>query len=266
MKQHLSSLIKILKEIDSAVLAYSGGVDSTFLLKAMKISGMRALAVTGESESVPPPDLRDAIKMAGIIGVPHRLIRTNELKNEKYFLNKPDRCFHCKDELFGVLRGIASREGYICVLDGSTVDDIDDYRPGREAAKKHGVRSPLAEAGIGKKKIRELSREFGLPVWDKPSSPCLASRIPYGMPVTEDKLRNIARAEAFLLELGLSEFRVRHHGEIARIEARARDFGKILEAGEKISEALRALGFKFICLDIEEFRSGSLNRVLDENK
>jgi len=264
MRPELRKLLDMLRGLESAVLAYSGGVDSTLLLKGMEMAGIRALAVTGASESMPSQDLEDAIKMAKDIDVPHRVIKTSELQNKDYAANPPDRCRHCKDELFSLIRNIAVKENYKHILDGSTLDDLSDWRPGLKAAKEHGVRSPLAEAGLGKDLIREISRELGLATWDKPSSPCLASRIPYGMPVTEEKLRRIAEAELFLKDLGLKEFRVRDHEEIARIEVRAEGHEKILKYKKEIARALKGLGYEFVCLDLEGFRSGSLNRLLSE--
>jgi len=264
MRPELKKLIEILEGLESAVLAYSGGVDSTLLLKGIKLAGIKALAVTGTSESMPREDLKDAVKMVKEIGVPHLIIKTRELENRNYAANPPDRCFHCKDELFSLIRDIAVKEHYKNILDGSTIDDFKDWRPGLAAGKAHGVRSPLAEAGLGKKDVRELSKELGLATWDKPSSPCLSSRVPYGMPVTEEKLRRIAEAESFLKDLGLKEFRVRDHEEVARIEARAEDQGKILKYKKEIAGRLRGLGYKFVCLDLEGFRSGSLNRLLSE--
>jgi uncharacterized protein len=264
MRPELQKLIQILRGLNSAVLAYSGGVDSTLLLKAIKLSGIRALAVTGASESMPQEDLKDSIKMAEELGIPHRIIRTSELQNENYAANPPDRCRYCKEDLFSLIRDLAVKEGYEHILDGSNIDDISDWRPGLKAAKELGVRSPLAEVGLGKELIREISRELGLATWDKPSSPCLASRIPYGMPVTEEKLKRIQEAESFLKGLGLRECRVRDHGEVARIEVRAEDHEKILKYSKNIVAALKSFGYKFVSLDLEGFKSGSLNRLLDD--
>ena len=257
-QEKLSGLTAYLETLKSAVLAYSGGVDSTFLLKALKLSGIKALAVTSTSESHPQWDIEDAIRMAGLIGVEHRLIKTRELQNSNYSQNPPDRCFFCKDELFAQLRQIADREGIINVLDGSNADDLNDYRPGREAALKHGVKSPLIELNIGKQEIRRFSRELGLSTWDKPGSPCLSSRIPYGTPVTPYILGRISECENALRELGFRQLRVRYHGEIARIELPPEDFERAVSMREAIAEALRPY-FKYICLDIEGLRPGNLN-------
>jgi uncharacterized protein len=256
-------LVEALRGLESAVVACSGGADSTLLLKAVKISGIDALAVTSSSESLPPWDREDALRLARLIDVPHRMVEAREIDNPLYAANDGRRCFHCKDSLFGLLRAIAEGEGFRHVIDGSTVDDLRDLRPGLDAAKKHGVRSPLVEAGIGKRDVRELSRELGLPTWDKPSSPCLASRIPYGMRVTEEALRQVASAEAALRDLGFREFRVRHHGHVARLEASDADFALSVKMRDRVCETLKAAGFRFAAIDLEPFRSGNLNRLID---
>lgn len=260
----LSALINILKKMESAVLAYSGGVDSTLLLKAIHLSGIKALAVTAVSETMPEDDFLIAKKMAEEIGVEHKIIKTTELKNKNFLRNPAGRCFFCKNELFGKIKKIAQKEGYGFVLDGSNLDDTDDWRPGRKAALKHSVRSPLIEAGLNKKEIRNISKKLKLPTWDKPSSPCLASRFPYGEEITGKALRQVAGAEKFLKSIGFIEFRVRHHGDIARIELRENDFKKLLSPGIKraVIGKLKALGYKFISLDIEAFRSGRMNEGL----
>lgn len=247
--------------MESAVIAYSGGVDSTFLLKAAAFSGIRLMAVTGFSSTMPEQDLRDAGKFAEALGVPHKVIETAELDNDDFVKNPPDRCYHCKIELFGRLRLIAESEGYRFVLDGSNLDDLDDWRPGRRAAAALDVRSPLIEARMRKQDIRELSRALGLPTWDKPSSPCLSSRFPYGERITLDGLKRVESAESFLRSLGFREFRVRHHGDTARIEIREEDMPVMLDPGVRtsVAEKLKALGYKFITLDLEGFRSGRMN-------
>ncbi len=257
----LNVLIDILKEMQSAVIAYSGGVDSAFLLKAAALSGIRTLAVTGVSPTMPQQDFLDAREAAQGMGIPHRVIETSEVESDDFRKNPPDRCYYCKSELFGRLRGIAGSEGYRHVIDGSNLDDLDDWRPGRRAASEHQVRSPLMEAGLRKEDIRSLSRELDLPTWDKPSSPCLSSRFPYGEPITVDALKRVESAEKFLRSLGFRELRVRHHGDTARIELREEDIFKMLkpEIRLPVTEKLRALGYTFITLDLEGFRSGKLN-------
>lgn len=257
----LGSLISILNGMESAVIAYSGGVDSTFLLKAATLSGMKILAVTGYSPTMPEHDFLNAKEMAQGMGVDHMIIETFELDSDDFSKNPPDRCFHCKNELFGKLKLMAESEGYKFVLDGSNLDDLDDYRPGRKAAAKHGIRSPLIEAGLTKDDIRRLSFELGLQTWNKPSSPCLSSRFPYGETITIEALKQVEAAEEFLRSLGFKELRVRHHKDIARIEIREEDIQKMLdpEIRRTVSGKLKALGYKFISLDLEGFRSGRLN-------
>ncbi|MEW6675884.1 MAG: ATP-dependent sacrificial sulfur transferase LarE [Nitrospirota bacterium] len=262
----LASLIELLKDMQSAVLAYSGGVDSTFLLKALQLSGIKALAVTAVSETTPYNDLLTAKNMTAEFGIEHRIIKTEELFIEEFAQNTPDRCFFCKDELFKKLTDIASAEGYRSVLDGSNMNDISDYRPGRKAAAKYNVRSPLIEARFTKKDIREASRGLGLPTWDRPSSPCLSSRFPYGEHITSEALKQVASAEEFLKSLGFHELRVRHHGDVARIEVGEDEIEMILspEKRRMISETLKSLGYKFISLDLDGYRSGSMNRAINQ--
>jgi uncharacterized protein len=245
----------------SAVVAYSGGVDSTFLLKAMVLSGIRVMAVTGFSPTMPEQDFLDAKEAAGAMGVPHMVIETSELEMDDFRKNPPDRCFYCKSELFGRLKSIAESEGYAHLLDGSNLDDVDDWRPGRKAALENGVRSPLIEAGLRKEDIRDLSRALGLSTWDKPSSPCLSSRFPYGESITTEALKRVEAAERFLKSLGFRELRVRHHGDVARIEFREEDIPTMLnpEIRIAVTENLKALGYKFVTLDLEGFRSGKMN-------
>jgi len=263
----LSALVDILKKMESAVLAYSGGVDSTLLLKAMQLSGIRSLAVTAVSETMPEQDFIASKKMAEKTGIEQRIIRTDELRIKNFMNNPPDRCFFCKNELFGKIRKIARKEGYGFVLDGSNLDDMDDWRPGRKAALKHGIRSPLIEAGLNKKEIRNISKKLKLPAWDKPSSPCLASRFPYRERITVKALKQVAEAEKFLKSIGFAEFRVRHHGDVARIELKGNEFKKLLSSGVRkaVTEKLKSLGYRFISLDLEGFRSGRMNEGLKKS-
>jgi len=261
----LDALIHNLKDMESAVLAFSGGADSTFLLKALQLSGIKSLAITAVSETLPGNDLLNANKMAAELGIEHRLIATTELEREEFVSNSPERCFFCKDERFAKMKEISLAEGYNVVLDGTNHDDLADYRPGRQAAKKHLVRSPLLEAGFSKEEIRMLSRELGLPTWDRPSSPCLATRIPYGRRITKDALLRIERAENFLRSLGFHTVRVRDHDAVARIEIRGNEIALLLVPEKRvlISERLKSYGYTFIALDIDGFQSGSMNRGMD---
>jgi len=263
----LTNLVEILKSMQSAVLAFSGGVDSTLLLKGLQISGIRALAVTGVSEITPRADFFMANKMAEQMGIEHRITQTdNMLLKEEFLQNTPERCFLCKDDLFKKIYAMASSEGYACLVDGSNVDDAMDYRPGMKAAAKYNVRSPLSESGLSKKEIRELSRQLALPTWDKPSSACLATRFPYGQRITKDALRRIEEAEEFLKKLGFSEVRVRNHDMAARIEVNADEIDLALVPKKRrlISLKLKSLGFRFVSIDLDGYRTGSLNSMIME--
>lgn len=259
----LEKLIEMLGAMDGALLAYSGGLDSTFLLKALKLAGIRTLAVTSISLSTPSHDLEDARRMAREIGVEHRTVETAELENENFVENSPERCFHCKDELFSKLRVLAGEEGFSFVLDGTNLDDAHDHRPGMRAARMHSVRSPLLEAGFRKDDIREASRALGLDTWSKPSSACLSSRIPYGTPITVESLRRVQEAENTLRAMGFAALRVREHGPVARIEVPEADMPEVLRCRDSIAVSLKELGFKFVSLDLEGLRSGSMNRLIE---
>lgn len=252
----------------SAIIAFSGGVDSTFLASvAHEVLGPGALAVTGVSPSLPEGELEDARRLARLIGIQHELIATNEMDDPSYVKNGPDRCFHCKDDLYGRLAAMATERGYAFVLDGCNVDDTGDYRPGRQAAARHGVRSPLLEAGLTKDDIRALSRQRGLPTWDKPAMACLASRLPYGTPVTVESLGRIAQAEEYLRSLGIRQVRVRHHvlpggDTVARIETDGVGMQTLLTFHREVTERLKTLGYLYVTLDLAGYRSGSLNEGL----
>jgi uncharacterized protein len=259
----LRQLHTILTGMESALVAFSGGVDSTFVVAAaFDALGERALAVTGVSPSIPTSEVEEARELARTIGIRHELIDTSEMDRPGYVENSPQRCYHCKTELYELLASMARERGIAYVLDGCNVDDLGDHRPGRVAAAEQGVRSPLIEAGLTKDEIRALSRERGLPTWDKPAMACLSSRIPYGSEVTVEALERIGAAEAYLRSLGLRQLRVRHHDDVARIEVEAEAIALLVEHRDEVVERLKALGYAYVTLDLAGFRSGSLNDVL----
>jgi pyridinium-3,5-biscarboxylic acid mononucleotide sulfurtransferase len=264
----LQRLIGILKHMQSVLLAYSGGVDSTFLLKALQLSGIRTLAVTADSEIIPHHEVLSAKRIARELGIKHKVIHLHVLSEEKFVQNTPVRCFVCKKMLFQTLSDLAVSEGYQVILDGSTADDAGDYRPGMKAAVKYHIRSPLTEAGFSKDEIREHSRQLGLQTWNKPSSPCLATRIPYGSIITKKALERIDKSETFLRSLGFREIRVREHDRVARIEAGISEMDSIIMAANRgiISNALKSFGYTYVSLDLDGYARGSLNRVLHSNR
>ena len=267
INEKLKKLQEILKNMDSVIVAYSGGVDSTFLLKvAHDALGDDVIAVTAISSTYPKRELIDAKSFAQKIGVIHRIIKTDEMKNEGFSKNTTSRCYYCKKELFTKIKKIALTQNIKYVLDGSNADDKDDYRPGEKALIELGVRSPLKEAGLTKEEIRELSHKMYLKTWDKPAMACLASRFPYGIRITKKRLKQVELAEGFLSKLGLNQIRVRYHNEIARIEVAENDFDKILKNRKKITYYFKKLGFTYVTMDIEGYRTGSLNEGLKHEK
>ena len=268
-RNKLSTLKTILKEMGSVCVAFSGGVDSTFLLKvASDVLSDRALAVTAVSPIHPAFEIADSENLAKQFGVRHFLVESDELKLDTFLRNPPDRCYLCKKQIFSNLLNVAKEHGISCVADGSNLDDEGDYRPGMKALKELGIRSPLREAGLTKQEIRELSKELGLTTWDWPSMACLASRIPYGQPITMEALKRVEISEQKLRDLGFRQVRVRDHGSVARIEISQSQ--KPLFNDEKLSaeivSALKKAGYRYVTLDLEGYRTGSLNEVLCQDE
>ena len=270
LKDKHESLKKILKDLGRVVVAFSGGVDSSYLLKAAAdtLGAENVLACISTGPAEPGNTYENAQRVAGDIGVELMVVEAGELEDPNFKANNADRCFHCKSHLCRTLLDVAKERGFPHVVFGTNHDDLDDFRPGNKATNLFGIRSPLAEAGLTKDDIRQLSREAGLRTANQPASPCLASRIPYGLEVTEQRLRQIDRAEAVLRSLGFVECRVRHHDKIARIEVRSQDVPKLMAEPVRstVVEKLKALGFQFVTADLQGFRSGSLNESLSQEE
>jgi uncharacterized protein len=263
--QKLEQLTTLFSEMENALIAYSGGIDSTLVAKiAVDVLGDRAIAVTAESPSLLPEDLEDARIQAAAIGIAHKIVQTHEMDNPNYSSNPVNRCYFCKSELHDTLKPMAVQWGYPYVVDGVNADDLHDYRPGIQAAKERGARSPLAEVNVTKAEVRELSKHLGLPWWDKPAQPCLSSRFPYGEEITIAKLQRVGRSEVYLRKLGWQNLRVRSEGDTARIEVlpeQVKEFVIQTDLPELVS-ALQSYGFLYVTLDLEGYRSGKLNQVL----
>lgn len=259
-EQELEALRSLMRSFRSVIVAYSGGVDSALVMAvAHECLGERAIACTGVSPSYPQRELMAAITLAERLGAPHRIIETHEHLDPRYAANPRNRCYFCKSDLYRCLTSLAQEENAEVIVDGTNASDLQEHRPGYAAAVERGVRSPLAELGISKSMVRAMARRLNLTVWDKPASPCLASRVPTGVVIVPQLLSRIEQAEDVLAKLGFTEFRVRHHGEVARLELPLEALPKALEHREAIVKGIRAAGYKFVSVDLAGFRSGSLN-------
>ncbi|MBI2619548.1 MAG: ATP-dependent sacrificial sulfur transferase LarE [Ignavibacteriales bacterium] len=270
LQSKYSHLQSIISSLGSVTIGFSGGIDSTLLIRvATDLLGENALAVIGRSETYPTREFEEAIRLAEAFGSRYRIVATEETDNLKFRENPPDRCYFCKTELFGKLNGIAEEEGIRWIADGTIVDDLGDFRPGMRAKAEHHVRSPLLEAGFSKNDVREVAKDLGIPTWDKPSFACLSSRFPYGFGITKENLMKVDKAETLMRDLGFRFFRVRHHDDrTARLEVGAEEFERLFERAtrEQIVSGLKSLGYIYVTLDLQGYRTGSMNEVLSDTE
>ncbi|HEY3176188.1 MAG TPA: ATP-dependent sacrificial sulfur transferase LarE [Candidatus Polarisedimenticolia bacterium] len=268
LEDRYQHLVSIVRDMGSVVVGFSGGADSTLLMKvAADQLGERAIAVTAVSPSYPERDRREAIDLASLVGARHLLVDSHEFEDPGYIANEPNRCFFCKRELFDILRATAREHGFETIAYGAITDDLGDFRPGMEAARQAGARAPLLEAGFSKQDVREISRRLGLRTWDRPAAACLSSRIPHGTPIDPAQLGRVERCEDFLIARGFHQVRVRAHGEIARIECRPEDLPRLVEPllRATLAERFKEAGFRYVTVDLEGYRTGSLNPIPGES-